>query len=52
MMGFDANSFDRLLEKIDPFFSGHMTFDTSGMIVKFKCTRGQKGKFSLRTALS
>jgi hypothetical protein len=42
MMGFDADSFDKLLLKFGPMFSGHTPFDESGKIVKFKYTRGQK----------
>jgi hypothetical protein len=42
MMGFDANSFDRLLLRFGQMFCGHMPFDESGRIVKFKYTRGQK----------
>ncbi len=41
-MGFDANSFDRLLVKFGPMFSGHMPFDESGMIVEFEYTTGKK----------
>jgi len=40
MMGFNADSFDRLLLKFGPMFSGHMPFDESGRIVEFKYTRG------------
>lgn len=42
MMGFDAESFDRILEKFGPMFSGHTPFDPSGMIVEFEYTRGRK----------
>jgi hypothetical protein len=42
MMGFDTNSFDRLLVKFGPMFSGHKPFDESGIIVKFEYSRGQK----------
>jgi hypothetical protein len=42
MMGFDANSFNRLLLKFGPMFPGHMPFDESGMIVKFEYTTGRK----------
>ena len=41
-MGFDAESFDRILEKFGPMFSGHTPFDPCGMIVEFEYTRGQK----------
>ena len=42
MMGFDAMSFDRILEKFGPMYSGYTPFDSSGMIVEFVYTRGQK----------
>jgi hypothetical protein len=42
MMGFDAMSFDRILEKFGPMYSGHTTFDPSGMIVEFEYTSGWK----------
>ena len=42
MMGFDCLSFDRILDKFGPMFSGHTTFDESGMIVEFDYTHGQK----------
>ena len=42
MMGFDCESFDRILEKFGPMFSGHTPFDESGMIVEFEYTRGRK----------
>ncbi len=42
MMGFDCESFDRILEKFGPMFSGHTPFDASGMIVDFVYARGQK----------
>ena len=35
MLGFDAESFDRILEKFGPMFSGHTPFDLCGMIVEF-----------------
>ena len=41
-MGFDCLSFDRILDKFGPMFSGHTPFDESGMIVEFNYTRGQK----------
>jgi hypothetical protein len=50
MMGFDVDFFDRLLEKFGPMFSGHMSFDESGMIVEFEYT-SKSEKFSLRIAL-
>ena len=42
MMGFDCESFDRLLEKFSPMFSGQTSFDASRMIVKFEYVHGQK----------
>jgi len=39
MMGFDAKSFDRILVKFGPMFSGHTPFHPSGMIVEFEYTR-------------
>ena len=42
MMGFDCESFDRLLEKFAPMFDGHTPFDESGYIVEFEYTRGRK----------
>ena len=42
MMGFDCESFDRLLDKFGPMFSGHTPFDTSGMIVAFEYVSGRK----------
>ena len=44
MMGFDCESFDRILDKFGPMFSGHTPFDESGMIVEFNYTRGRKRK--------
>jgi hypothetical protein len=44
MLGFDANSFNRLLSKFGPMFCGHTPFDESGIIVKFKYTTGRKRK--------
>jgi hypothetical protein len=40
MMGFGTDSFDRLLLKFGPMFSGHIPFDESGMIIEFEYTRG------------
>ncbi len=51
MMGVDANSFDRLLEKFGPMFPGNMPFDESGMIVEFKYTCGQKRKVQPKDCL-
>jgi hypothetical protein len=42
MMGFDCESFDRILEKFGPMFSGHTPFDASGMIVAFEYVSGRK----------
>ena len=42
MMGFDAMSFDRILEKFGPMYSGYTPFDLSGMIVEFVYTSGRK----------
>jgi hypothetical protein len=42
MMGFDVDSFNRLLLKFGPIFFGHTPFDESGRMVKFEYTRGQK----------
>jgi hypothetical protein len=44
MIGFDADSFDRFFLMFGPMFSGHMSFDESGTIVKFEYTRCQKRK--------
>ena len=41
-MGFDAESFDRILEKFGPMFSGHTPFDPCGMIVEFEYICGRK----------
>ncbi len=37
MLGFDCKSFDKVLKKFAPMFSGHTPFDKSGMIVEFEC---------------
>ena len=42
MMGFDCESFDTILDKFAPMFSGHTPFDSSGMIVPFEYTMGRK----------
>ncbi len=42
MTGFDCESFDRIIEKFSPMFSGHMPFDASGMIVNFVYVQGRK----------
>jgi hypothetical protein len=41
-MGFDANSFNRLLLKFDPMFSGHTPFDESEMMFELKYTTSRK----------
>lgn len=41
-MGFDCESFSRILEKFAPIFSTHTPFDKSGMIVEFDPIRGRK----------
>ena len=41
-MGFNAMSFDRILVKFVPMYSGRTLFDPSGMIVEFEYTRGRK----------
>ena len=45
MMGFDAMSFDRILEKFGLMYSGYTPFDPCGMIVEFVYTRGRKRIF-------
>jgi hypothetical protein len=42
MMRFKVDSFDRILLKFGPMYSGHTPFDESGRIVKFEYTRGRK----------
>jgi hypothetical protein len=51
MLGFNCNSFDKVLKKFAPMYSGHKPFDESGMIAEFEYTRGQRERFSLRIAL-
>ena len=46
MMGFDCESFDKILDKFAPMFSGHTPFDKSGMIVEFDCIGGKRQKSS------
>ena len=41
-MGFDCESFGKILDKFAPMFSGHTPFDKSGMIVDFEYITGQK----------
>jgi hypothetical protein len=45
MMGFNVDFFDRIMLKFGPMYSGHMPFDESGRIVKFKYTEGQERDF-------
>ena len=47
MMGFDCETFNKILKKFDPMFSSHTPFDKSGMIVEFEYTRGQKREVQL-----
>ena len=42
MMGFDCESFDKILDKFAPIFSGHTPFDKSGFIVEFEYISGRK----------
>ena len=42
MMGFDCESFDKILDKFAPMFLGHTPFDKSGFIVEFEYIRGRK----------
>ena len=42
MMGFDCESFDKILSKFGPMFSNHTPFDESGMIVEFEYLHGRK----------
>jgi hypothetical protein len=41
-MGFDCESFDRVLDKFAPMFSGHTPFNASGVIVAFEYVTGRK----------
>jgi hypothetical protein len=36
MMGFDCETFDKILDKFGPMFSSHTPFDESGFIVPYK----------------
>jgi hypothetical protein len=47
MMGFDCESFDRILEKFGPIFSSHMPFNALGMIVKFDIVSGHRRNVQL-----
>jgi hypothetical protein len=42
MTGFDFESFEKILERFAPMFSGHTPFNSSGMIDEFEYTTGQK----------
>jgi hypothetical protein len=42
MLGINCNSFDWVLKKFAPMFSGHTSYDKSGMIVELVKTQGQK----------
>ncbi len=42
MMGFTCKSFDKVLEKFSPMFSGHTPFNKSGMIVEFEYVQGRR----------
>jgi hypothetical protein len=44
MMGFNCESFDRILEKFDPVFSSNTFFNASGMFVEFEYFSGPKKK--------
>jgi hypothetical protein len=46
MMGFDCESFDKILEKFSPMFSGHTPFHSSRMIVEFEYTWGRREKYN------
>ncbi len=41
-MGFNCESFDKILEYFDPMFSSHTPFNESGFIVPFEYVRGRK----------
>ncbi len=42
MLGFDCESFDKVLKKFASMFSGHTPFDESGMIVEFEYIQGRR----------
>jgi hypothetical protein len=42
MMGFDCESFDRILDKSGTMFLSHTPFDISGMIVKLEYVSGYR----------
>ncbi len=42
MLGFDCESFDKVLKKFAPMFSGHTPFNKSGMIVEFEYVQGRR----------
>jgi hypothetical protein len=50
MLGFDCKSFDNVLKKFALMFSGHKSFDESGMIVEFEYVQGQRRVVQLRLA--
>jgi hypothetical protein len=42
MFVFDCKSFDKVLKKLAPMFSGHTPFDKSGMIDEFEYIQGRR----------
>ncbi len=42
MIGFDCESFDKILDKFGPMFSSHTPFNESSFIVPFKYVSGRK----------
>ena len=44
MMGFDVDSFEKILDKFSPVYLTHTPFDASGMIVPLDDHRGRKRK--------
>jgi hypothetical protein len=50
MMGFDCESFSKILQEFAPMFSRQMPFDKLGMIIESSTPVGKKEKFSLRIA--
>jgi hypothetical protein len=42
MMGFDCESFDKVLKKFAPMFLGHTPFNKSGMIDEFEYICGRR----------
>ncbi len=51
MVGFDCESFSKILEKFALMFSGHTPFNKSGMIVEFEYNWGQKREVQLKDCL-